>query len=117
MKIAVASDDGQTVADHFGRTRGFVIFELEEDKLGESSYRDNDFTGHAQGRSVGHAPILRALGDCQVVCARGMGRRLYNDLAEAGIEVFIVEDTDVADVARLYVNKKLQDNPDKGCEH
>ena len=29
MKLAIASDDGKIISSHFGRTRGFVIFEIE----------------------------------------------------------------------------------------
>jgi len=33
MKIAIASDDGKTISSHFGRTKGFVIFEVEDKEI------------------------------------------------------------------------------------
>jgi len=33
VKIAITSDDGKQVAAHFGRTKGFVICELEDKKI------------------------------------------------------------------------------------
>ncbi len=47
MKIAVASDDGKIISSHFGRTRGFVIFEIENGEIKDKKYILNAFTGHA----------------------------------------------------------------------
>ena len=49
MKIAIVSDDGKTISAHFGRSRGFVIFEIEDSKVKNQEYRENTFTGHARG--------------------------------------------------------------------
>jgi len=123
MKIAIASNDGNTISAHFGRTEGFVIFNIEDGQIKEKDYRKNDFTGHARGlegasHSVDrHAPILEALKDCHTVIANGMGRRIYDDLSNAGIETFIVRETDTNQAINLYLENKLQDHPEKGCEH
>ncbi len=124
MKIAVASDDGVTISAHFGRTRGFVIAEIEGDKIVNKEYRENTFTGHARGLNVTghdfndrHGPILEALKDCKVVISHGMGRRIYEDLRAAGISAFIVQETDVDQALNLYLQNSLVDRPDKGCDH
>lgn len=49
MKIAVASDDGKIISSHFGRTRGFVIFDVEGKEIKSREYLPNTFTGHARG--------------------------------------------------------------------
>jgi predicted Fe-Mo cluster-binding NifX family protein len=123
MKIAIASDDGKTIASHFGRTRGFVIVEAADGKIVNSEYRPNTFTGHATGAegesqvADRHGPILSALADCQVVVARGMGRRIYDDLAGAGIEVFVTTEALAEKAAGQYLMGKLVDNPDQACDH
>ena len=33
MKIAIASDDKTTISHHFGRALGFVVFEIDKDKI------------------------------------------------------------------------------------
>ena len=123
MKIAVASDDGQTISAHFGRTRGFLIYEIDGQEITNRIFRENDFTGHARGLSGvshhvdRHGPILEALGDCAVVISHGMGRRIYDDLSTAGIETFIVNETDADEAVKLYLSHSLTDNPDQSCEH
>jgi predicted Fe-Mo cluster-binding NifX family protein len=123
MKIAIASDDEKTVASHFGRTKGFVVYEVEEGKMKSQEYRPNTFTGHARGladtgcETDRHGPILAALRDCKAVISHGMGRRIYNDLQQAGIEVFITDETDVEKVLGLYLSNGLVDRPELGCDH
>ncbi len=93
MKIAIVSDDRKTISSHFGRSKGFVIFEAEGKEIKMQEYRPNTFTGHAKGlegaehKLHNHAPILDALKDCKVVISHGMGERMYNDLKRTGIEV------------------------------
>ena len=123
MKIAIASDDEKTISAHFGRTRGFVIYEIENGSIKNKEYRINDFTFHAQGLIDAphtmdrHTGILEALNDCQVVISNGMGRRIYDDLQSAKIDAFIVRETVAEEALNLYLKNELKDYPDEGCEH
>jgi len=127
MKIAVASDDKINIANHFGRTLGFLIFEIEDNKIAAKQYVENNFTGHAQGQhhdhhheqghNHSHKGILSALHDSQVVISRGMGRRLYIDFQQANKEVFISEEENAERAVELYLNGNLRDYPEKGCQH
>lgn len=116
MKVAIASDDGKIISSHFGRTRGFTIFEIEGNAIKKQEFLENTFTGHARGlegadHSIDrHGPILEALKDCQVVISHGMGRRIYDDLQSAGIEVFVTDETDVQKAVNLYINDELTNN-------
>jgi len=123
MNIAIASNDRVEIASHFGQTRGFVIFDVQDEKIIKKMYRKNTFTGHARGLEGHnhdvdrHGPILEALKDCQVVISMGMGRRIYNDLNQAGIEVFITRECNAKNAAELYLKNELVDNPELGCDH
>ncbi|MFH1852201.1 MAG: NifB/NifX family molybdenum-iron cluster-binding protein [Candidatus Neomarinimicrobiota bacterium] len=123
MKIAIASDDGKTIAGHFGRSRGFVICTVEENALAGQEYRLNDFTGHAhggehqQGSVHSHQAILHSLADVACVVSRGMGQRIYNDLLGAGIRPYITDQTEVAAAMAAYLAGTLSDFPDRGCQH
>lgn len=123
MKIAVASDDGTTIASHFGKTRGFVVFDVEDGRVANRAYVKNTFTGHARGLSGAdhakdrHGPILEALKGCDAVFAHGMGRKIYEDLRAVEIEAFIVKETQADEAIRLYLEGRLQDHPGDGCQH
>ncbi len=114
MKIAVASDEGKIISSHFGRTKGFVIFDVEGKEIKSREYLSNTFTGHAMGlhesgshHHNSHSLILEALKDVKVVISHGMGRRLYDDLKSTGIDVYVTEETDVDKAVNLLLDGEL----------
>ena len=124
MKIGIASDDGKSIAQHFGRAKGFVITEVVDNQIGSSEFRPNTFTNHnlpdhqhQEGHGHSHASILSALSQCDVVLARGMGRRIYDDLRQAEIKSVITTLPDVNEAVRAYIEGTLLDHPEKGCQH
>ena len=66
---------------------------------------------------AGLTQILSALSDCKAVISHGMGRRIYDDLKEAGIEVFITDEMDVQKAFDLFMTGELIDRPELGCSH
>jgi predicted Fe-Mo cluster-binding NifX family protein len=99
MKIAVPTQDGSSISDHFGRSKSFLVFEVEEGKIADCSLRANQFTAHAQGechddhghgQPHGHDEIVEALKDCEAVLCYGMGRRAAAALEEGGIRAFVL---------------------------
>ena len=49
MKIAVATMDGVSLSQHFGRSKGFVVFEVDGLTVQNRKLRTNDDTPHDQG--------------------------------------------------------------------
>lgn len=115
MKIAVASDDGKIISSHFGRTKGFVIFDVEGNEIKSREYLPNTFTGHARGMHESglhhqfdtHSKIIEALKDVKVVISHGMGRRLYDDLKNANIDVYVTQEIDLEKAINLFLEGKL----------
>lgn len=99
MKIAVASEDGVSISQHFGRSRCFLVFETEGGQVRGRSVRDNTFTAHARGECQegvehthhhSHGAIVDALRDCAAVLCYGMGWRAAEDLKQNGIQAFLL---------------------------
>lgn len=123
-KIAVASDDGQNLALHFGRTKGFLIFDVENREIKQKKYIENSFTGHAHGHQYedrghhhSHEGILRALYDCEIVISHGMGRRLMEDMEKAGKQVFVATAPSAEIAVKEYLEGTLKHNPNRTCQH
>ena len=126
MKIAIPSNDNINISSHFGRTKGFVICEMDNDKIINKEYKQNTFTGHAQGLHKGdehghgnhsHNGIFNAIGDCEIVIAGGMGRRLYNDFEQNNIKVFVTKEMNIDSALNLFLNSELDNNSDECCSH
>lgn len=127
MKIAIPSDEGTYLSQHFGRTLGFQIFTITDGGISAQEYRQNTFTGHATGQHTehqhhgehamhSHNGILNALFDCEVVIAGGMGRRLFDDLTDAGKRIYITTQLETRRAVELFLADELKS--DKGaCNH
>ena len=123
MKIAVASDDNVNLALHFGRTKGFIVYEIENNEIKKREYVMNTFTGHSNGlhhhehagHHHSHRGILEALKECSVVISHGMGRRMLVDFERVGKEVFITSANSADDAIKMYLTGNLQHNPDRSC--
>ena len=128
MKIAVATEEGKTISDHFGRSPYFAIFEIENGKIINQSMRQNTFTGHFRGHHEGHQhgehhhgsgdphshdSVAEGLGDCAVVISHGMGRRAWEDLRARGIEMIVTDETEVAKAVQMYLAGGLRDIVEK----
>lgn len=124
MKIAVISEDGTTVSQHFGRAPYYVVVTAEEgkvvdketrDKMGHHSFagqpHEDTAPGEKHGYSAGaqsrHASMMEAITDCKVLIAGGMGWGAYENLSSQGIEPIITDIENIDEAVRLYLEGKL----------
>lgn len=120
MKIAVATSGGGAVSSHFGRSTGFVVFDVEDGKIVGRQDRDNNFTSHAKGECDGagdhhhdhshsHADVVGALSDCAVILCGGMGHRAAEELSAGGIRPFVIEGAaSVEEAVAAYIGGSLK---------
>jgi len=119
MRIAVASADGVSISQHFGRSACFIVFHVEDGKIIGSEVRDNTFTAFAKGecgngkdhrdRPSGHAAIVNALQDCDIVLCQGMGWRAAEELKAHGIQPYLIESNAVPEeVVAAYLAGSLR---------
>lgn len=123
MKIAVISDNGTTVSQHFGRAPYYVVVTAEDGEVVEKETRDKP--GHhsfahqhqehapeekhgfgAQSQSK-HAAMAEPLADCQVLIAGGMGWGAYENLTSRGIETIVTDIKNIDEAVKLYLEGKL----------
>jgi predicted Fe-Mo cluster-binding NifX family protein len=127
MKIAVITDDGQTISQHFGRARYYKVFTLEDGQVKASEMRDkmghHDFAGHdheeihdPRGHGFGagaagrHASMIGAITGCEALIVRGMGRGAYLALQEAGIKPIVTDIETIEDAVQAYLNNEIVDH-------
>lgn len=141
MKVAVASDDGKAIAAHTGRCKYFVIFDVTDGKAERKETLENTFTPHMRGsgQSGGHpqpqllrdgkgphgsgmggephAALLGALEGVEVLIAGGMGPRLVNALASAGIKHVFTTVDDVEEAVKQFAEGDLEELDKGTCDH
>ncbi len=125
MKIAVVTNDGKNISQHFGRAAYYAIYTIENNEIVDSQMRQRH-TGHnaqnnehshehshdtSQMHGVGqndkHDAMAAEISDCQVLIAGGMGRGAYIRMFENGINVIMTDETNIHEAINKYINGKL----------
>lgn len=109
------------LAEHAGRCRGFVIFEINHLAVVRVGYRSNACLAAdpalASGRNHGVAPeppyraLLATLTDCGALISRSMDRQLLQALQQSVTSGFVCEERSVKQVdeaARLFAQGELR---------
>jgi predicted Fe-Mo cluster-binding NifX family protein len=109
MKIAVATVDGVSLSQHFGQSRGFVVFDVEGSTVLSREFRTSSDTPHNQGvchheagkpqQAQGSVGIFDLLSDCGVVMCGGMGAGAANAMEANGIKPIMLPGVRSADDA------------------
>jgi predicted Fe-Mo cluster-binding NifX family protein len=126
MRIAVCSDDGATVAAHFGRCGTFLIYDVRgaefhkaETRMNEHSARSRGCSGNhgSQGHEQhSHSGLISVIADCRAAVAGSAGKRIIEDLKPLGIRLFVAAAGCSAELAvKRLVTGELPTADDNGC--
>ena len=124
MKIAVVSDDGLTVSQHFGRAEMYVVLTIEDGqivaeetrpKVGHGAFMSQPHVdldaegrhGFGAGAQSRHQQMAEAVGDCQALIAGGMGWGARESLQQLGIEVVVTDMEDAREAALRHAAGEL----------
>lgn len=124
MKIAVPTNDGTSISEHFGRSAAFLIFETENGQIKSRAMKANG-AHHGQGgcdhhstanKAHSHAGILAALRGCEVVICAGMGSRAAEALKAGGVTEIVVTTAGPAEeIVSAYLAGKLTRKTETFC--
>jgi len=139
LKLAIATDDGRTVSQHFGRAAYYLVVEMADGEVkshelrprqtphagGHGHHHDHDDHHpdhdhrHGQGHGSGpqaadrHAAMADEIKDCQLLIAGGMGRGAVRAMEEAGIRVVMTNLASIEDVLAALAAGRLQDRRER----
>ena len=121
MKIAVATDDFVNVTGHVGRCKGFIIFDIENQKIKNVEERENNFThhklknNHSNSHEHSHNNLLEGLKDCSQLICTSAGWRLREDLESAKKEVIFTSEKIAEDAVKKLLDGTLEINEAGVC--
>lgn len=124
MKIAVITEDGTTISQHFGRAPYYLVVTAEDGKIVSKEKRDktghHTFASHEEehlapgerhgfdeGAQTRHASMMSNITDCQVLLAGGMGWGAYESLKGNGIQPVITDVENIEEAVKLHIEGKL----------
>jgi predicted Fe-Mo cluster-binding NifX family protein len=118
MKIALATLNGTTVTAHFGRTRGFIVVDVEDGAEVSREFRPVDSNDHDDpGHGRRHADLIGTISDCDAVIAGGMGFPIQQHAEAAGIDVVLTGTRSIDDAVAGYIAGTLDHDPGRAHAH
>ena len=129
MKVAVITDDGHEISQHFGRASHFLVLTIEDGKVTQREMRDKlghaHFGGeehhaeHGQAHGFGpqahdrHLRMSESIADCEVLLCGGMGRGAFQSIQARGIRPIVTDLTSIEAAVAAFVNGTLVDLTDR----
>lgn len=137
MKVAIITDDGKSISQHFGRATfylvatidGGVILEREmREKMGHGHFSNSEPGGHEHGHDHDHGhehhgsheqahhkhtQMANTISDCEAVICGGMGRGAYESMRSLNIRPIVTDLTSVNDALIAFMNNSLVDHTEK----
>jgi predicted Fe-Mo cluster-binding NifX family protein len=129
MKIAVITDDGTTISQHFGRAAHYLVATIQEgqiiqrelrDKLNHAQLKDQPHAEEQPGQKHGmdpashdkHLRMSESIVDCEVVICRGMGMGAHKSMKSRGIRPVMTDIANIDEAVMAFVTGKLVDQVD-----
>ena len=109
-RIALPTDDGTALCQHFGRAHYYKVVEITDDKVTSSELRDKFAHVHGEenhGESdVSHEEVHGRMADaahgCDTIIAGGMGMGAMNALTAAGYSVMQTDVSNLDEIVESY---------------
>jgi predicted Fe-Mo cluster-binding NifX family protein len=127
MKIALITDDGQTISQHFGRAPYYLVVTIENgkvsqremrDKLGHRHFANQEHGEHLANERHGfdpaaqdrHSSMAQAIADCEAIIYGGMGAGAYESMRQLNIRPVVTDLRKIDDAIQAYLAGSLQDH-------
>ncbi|MHB2155918.1 NifB/NifX family molybdenum-iron cluster-binding protein [Calditrichota bacterium GD2] len=130
MKVAIVTNDGQFVSQHFGRSKYYKVYTIEDNQIINVEMRERGIGHHSESikhsahsehhepkRHHGYGPeakakhvmMAREIADCDVLIAGGMGMGAYEAFKAAGLQVILTDIVSTEEVITAFNEGKLED--------
>jgi predicted Fe-Mo cluster-binding NifX family protein len=116
MKIAIESNDGETINSPFDKIKGYLVFEVEDTGIKDTKYIKLKTSGKksitvSPGKNKNINRQTFPLENCRTIITRGMDNKHLTEFKEKGVDVFITFNTRAKDAVRAYLRERLINKP------
>ena len=129
MKIAVITDDGKSISQHFGRAPFYKVFSIVDGKVESSEMREKMGHNHFAGQETAHhheenhglddashakhSQMANAISDCKAIICGGMGMGAYESMRRLNIQPIVTDLLDIEEAVKNYLSGSLIDHIEK----
>lgn len=106
MKIAFATNDRKTLANRTGRANEFVIYEISDTDIINTTYIKNTHEHHEHGEhGHSHDDIIEKLDGVDFLFVKKVGVHMKENLVDAGIKYEISKDESIEDIISRFFSE------------
>ena len=116
MKIAIESNDGETINSPFDKPRGYLVFDVEDTGIKETKYiklqtprKKSETVSSGKTKNINTQTF--PLENCRTIITRGMDNKHLAEFKEKGVDVFITFNTRAKEAVRAYLRERLINKP------
>lgn len=129
MKIAIITDDGKSISQHFGRATHYLVLINEDGKITNREMRSklghNQFSGESHEDHHGeihgldeahhdkHAQMAGSIADCEAVICGGMGMGTYQSMLRQKYKPIVTDLQDIEAITQAYIAGQIIDHTEK----
>jgi len=112
MKIAIESNDGETINSPFDKPNGYLVFDVEDTGIKDTKYFKLQTLGKKTktvllGKTKNINRQSFPLEDCCTIITRGMNNKHRTEFKENGVDIFITFNRRAKDAVRAYLRERL----------
>jgi len=130
VKVAVITDDGNTISQHFGRAAYYLVATVENGQIVNRELRNK--LGHVHFVNQAHAEeqadqphgidtashnkhlqMAEAITDCEALLCRGMGMGAYQSMQVRGIRPVVTDIADIDEAVLAYIAGTIVDQVER----
>lgn len=129
-KIAVITDEGTTISQHFGRAQYYLVVTVENGqivnrelrhKLGHAHFANQPHPEEQPGQPHGmdaashnkHLQMAEAIADCEALLCRGMGMGAYESMKVRGIRPVVTDIAVIDEAVMTYIEGSIVDQVER----
>jgi predicted Fe-Mo cluster-binding NifX family protein len=129
-KVAVITDDGISISQHFGRAQYYLVVSVENgtiverelrNKLGHAHFANQPHPEQQPGQPHGmdtashnkHLQMAETIADCEALLCRGMGMGAYESMKARGIRPVVTDIAAIDEAVITYIEGNIVDQVER----
>lgn len=105
MKVSIPSDNQVTITKRTGQSKGFMVYEVINNKIVHSEYRKNMMDEHNEETDHSHAQIIELLKDVDILLVAAIGKYMKKDVDNSTIKYQLVHEEELTQIIETFLSQ------------
>lgn len=103
MKVAIPSDNQETITKRTGQSKGFMVYEVNNGKIVHSEYRENTMDEHDEEAEHSHEQIIVLLKDVEILLVAAIGKHMKRDVENSPMKYQLIQEEKLTQIIENFL--------------